>query len=149
MNQVQKKRWIKFYNHVSQPQDKWAHKEFNFGVFNAIKDYEEALDFPFGQICGTVGCLAGEFPKVFKNWRWSGEGVCLTTKRGEMHMDYALIDFFGITEREGDHLFYPGYQDKEIDPYYNSHFILDEEATKEEVVENLRRFLVIKGILND
>jgi len=140
MKAIHKKRLLKLYEYMRQPQSKLAHKKFNFDVFNSLLGTTE--DNP----CGTMGCMAGELPAIDpRNWCWVESDI--RRKGGIAIIQTDLKEYFGLDYFEVRHLFYPSYQSDLIDPYYECHARLDSDATKAQVVANLRRFLKIKGIL--
>jgi len=143
MNKVQKERLLKLYNHMRQPQSKLAHKEFNFACINKTPNVVD-----HSNTCGTMGCMMGEFPAIFpETWRWMGDNITLVKDDGGWGCDSHIGHLFGLKISEVDHLFYPQSQLSSIDPYYNDHPELDDAATRQQVVANLRRFLKIKGVL--
>lgn len=124
---------------------KGSGREFDF------RTYEDA--------CGTVGCLAGELPYLFpKYWGFSafflaaGKFIFLkerpkswkenkfSTKQPIEELAY----FFNLSLIEAKHLFIPYSQNSNIDSYYKERYCLVGESTKEEVLENLERFIKIK-----
>lgn len=129
MTQTQKKRLLKLYDHMRQPQRNLAHKKFNFGKWNGGVEGKN--------VCGTNGCMGGELPAIFKSWHWDGSNI-------KHSKDIKISEFFGLTPGECQHLFIPFGQSIEIDP--KSH-VLGSFATKKEVVSNLKRFLKLKHIL--
>ena len=137
MEPIHKDRFLKLYNHMTQPQSKLGHEMFFFGCFNNKVN-----------ACGTMGCMAGELPVIFPNDWYFDEYKDVRLIHGlNFGVKIDLKEFFNITKHEAEHLFYPGMQDSKIDPYFFDHRDLPPISAKEAVVENLRRFLVIKGIL--
>ena len=144
MKKIYKERFLKLYNHMLQPQEKLGHEKFDFRQFN------DALSMcgTAGCMCGTAGCMGGELPIVFPDhWVFYKQTLVRLRRRKNIYTNEDFASFFNITISESVHLFYPKGQSKSIDPYFLNHNELSVDATKEEVVENLRRFLVIKNVL--
>lgn len=121
------------------------HKVFYFGSFNRIFDETKGACKKIKGVsnCGTAGCLAGELPGLDKNWYFDTAGD-LQLKSFECACDFdRLIHYFDLSRREIHHIFFPNNQSFKIDPECK---VLDYDATFEEVQNNLRRFLKIKGI---
>lgn len=134
---------------MNQPQKNLAHKKFDFSQFNAIGDSGYCFSH---NGCRTNGCMAGELPAIFpRSWEWVGSQINL---KSSMYCSTKsqLGEFFGIEYWEAAHLFYPGDQINhktavEGEFYDPKGSILYTNASKREVVANLRRFLKIKNIL--
>lgn len=135
MTKKQKERLLKLYEHMKQPQKNLAHKKFDFSVWNACANERNE--------CGTNGCMAGELPAIFpKYWQWEKGGL---SYKGNHNLEIkGIAEFFGISMNEACHLFIPMAQLLTIDPKSKP---LDADAKKSQVVANLKRFLIIKGIL--
>lgn len=143
MKEIYKERFIKLYEHMVQPQEKLAHKVFDFEHFNIELDNFDLEE----NICGTVGCMAGELPYIFPcDWKWVGNNILFINSESFYSSTGNIKTFFGLNTSEVYHLFHPVSQSKYIDPNAT---ILYSDATKEEVVNNLRSFMMIKGILTN
>lgn len=145
MKAVHKKRLLKLYEYMRQPQKKLGNDKFDFSVY---KDYIS---------CGTCGCMAGELPYIFpRMWEFDTINyidilISVRLRQGQHGDRFSskseiaqLSEFFGISYDEASHLFQPNGQSLGIDPRSK---LLERSATKRQVVANLRRFLKIKGIL--
>lgn len=114
---------------------KLGHAQFNFGIFNDSH----------APTCGTAGCAIGECPILFpKDWNWGkrGEPLLIDGRRYDASEDGER--FFGLDEREFDHLFIPLCQ---VHLYGGE--ILDDDATAAEVAANIRAFVAIKDEEDD
>lgn len=124
---------------------KLGHKKFDFSLINDIEynDGDDTYLCSDDNICGTMGCALGEAPIVFSNcWKFSGNEVIL--KRNSS--GYASEDaakFFGLTEDEVNHLFYP--EQQMVGAFCKKH--LKGTATREQVADNIKRFISIKKFL--
>jgi len=90
-----------------------VHNKFDFGtVARGQMDKD-------GNYCGSAGCAMGEFPAVWPNeWRWMSLYAFITrvnifhkSQRDDNSKPYIdshiIADFFSITVREVEHLFFP------------------------------------------
>ncbi len=110
METIYKNRFLALYNHMIQPQRKLGHKKFDFNHFN------DGLD-----ICGTMGCMAGELPILYPD-EWLFDGIFVRLTHGEMmRVADDLTEFFNIPIDEVYHLFYPWSQNSKIYPYFLKH----------------------------
>lgn len=127
---------------------KLGHNIFSFTTFNNTEQ----------NICGTVGCAAGECPIVWPDkWRFAkkrsvrlmdSEDDNLANSQNETWAD--LCKFFNIIPIMSYHLFCPSEWDNEIDEWVSSDInqqtelfggeILGNDATKQEVAQNILAF---------
>ncbi len=118
------------------------HKEFRFRNFCTVLD----TDNPAKPYCGTAGCMGGEVPGIWpRHWKWV-EGVhgqsfypCLRNPSDPTNTvtRYDLGEFFGLSESQTRHLFYPDWQNPEA---YGGQ-TLSHTATRKEVVDQLDTFI--------
>lgn len=102
-----------------------GHKRFDFRSYNS-----EA----YGNVCGTAGCAMGETPIVFPDkWEFAYCDVYLKNSSSGITLEDG-VNFFKIDESMYAHLFYSERQNEEWGP------VLFDEATKEQVAENILRF---------
>jgi len=91
-----------------------VHKEFSFSSL-AIGEIKK------GNYCGSSGCAVGELPAVWpKEWSWKQNNCYRDDMFGVVHKSQneiedtdssVIADFFSITIRQVQHLFYPYLQD--------------------------------------
>jgi hypothetical protein len=106
--------------------------KFDFATFKQV------------ETCGTMGCMAGELPTLFpEKWRFQEilfSSPLLQYLHNEEWTDYirrSLSDFFSLSSEQTYRLFYPSYDSWDE----NKGCVLGEDATREEVTENLRQFI--------
>lgn len=112
------------------------HEEFTFDNINSTPETSSRKGVAY---CGTMGCAMGEMPLLDKAFTFSlsadlrlGEVAGLCNIAGK---------YWGTTEREGNHLFFPNLQNTEK---YGGVF-LENNATKEQVAFNIREFVAKTG----
>lgn len=112
---------------------KLGHKRFDFSTIHDERD------------CGTVGCALGECPYAFpRQWEWYKEpfwGDFPTLKTIAPSLRESTLTFFGVSQEEVDHLFYPEKQNPEM----FGGKILGNKATRHQVASNIYAFLKVKG----
>jgi hypothetical protein len=105
--------------------------KFWFGYYNSSTEND----------CGTTGCLLGELPLIFpEKWRFDNRGDpnFIDTLRGDNFLvSLQAMEFFGLSENQCYHLFYPNRQ--LIETYGGE--LLVESSTREEVIANLKIFI--------
>jgi hypothetical protein len=110
---------------------KLGHQAFDFKTYNSrdsVGEYNYNLRL---RNCGTAGCALGECPFVFKEWYFD---VAYNPVFGShFSPKMSAIDFFDISWEEVDHLFMPRMQ--------LEHPILEEHSSRQEVAENIYRFI--------
>lgn len=111
-----------------------------------IHEYFDISDFNLGELnqkkilnCGTSGCAIGEMPLLDKQWTFFQNGQLLFG--GTQVGPSTIADYFEIEFRGAYHLFYPLSQD--VNKYGGT--TLDYDATKAEVIHNIREFVRITG----
>lgn len=125
-----------------------GHKVWDFSTFNNISIDQGPIN-----ACGTNGCAAGECPILWPDkFGFMGRSIIL---KGKSKTDFvALAYFFNIEAQMADHLFCPS--EREYNNYLDEYTddweelfqmvdlyggqILDNKATKQEVVSNILIF---------
>lgn len=164
MEEIYKERLLKLYNHMAN--EKLSFDRFDFSNYKQEYSKENS-----SESCETLGCMAGELPIIFPEY-WAyhldkahtnllprentfelmkAYSVFLKESNGRVVYGGSTVNdlelFFHLKEEEREHLFSPNGQSQLIDEYFLKNKKLGVRATKEEVTENLRRFLVLKGII--
>lgn len=137
------KRLQKLHDYVANDKSQEV-KVFDFSIINGtdLSGLPSETTLSGIHYCGTNGCLMGYMPLIWKSWTFDFfEGIDYAKNRprkGELHGDWNeyLEKWFGISERDSLHLFYPNQQD----PKYGD-TILGSDAGREEVLENLQTFI--------
>jgi hypothetical protein len=115
---------------------KLGHAEFDFNYFNRLPASYTITE----NVCGTAGCALGECPILFPGeWQFQGNDLRLVGKPTRTASE-AAARFFGITQTEVFHLFFP--EDQQPEKFGGKE--LSETATKEEVAENILAFIALK-----
>ena len=111
---------------------KLIHEKFHFGYFNNGMPDEKG--------CGTMGCAIGECPGIFEEWEFRF-AVPLLKKQQEYRFPTECASaFFHIDRTEALALFIAKHQGVKFNLK-----LLDEEATKEQVADNIKTFITNKG----
>ncbi len=130
-NEVHKQRLLKLADHLLN--GKLGHEKFNINCWN-VGIFDD-------KGCGTAGCAIGECPIVFpESWEFNpitSYPVLIGMSIGILH---SIHSFFGLSRNEKNHLFHARGQKPDI--YGGS--ILSENATKEEVANNIKIFVELK-----
>jgi len=114
-----------------------AHKTFDFNIYANGEINKK------GNYCGSRGCAIGEFPAVWPNeWDWKnfelGAGDVVHKSQEDENTNYLVIaDFFSITKDQVNHLFSP--MDQSPKEFGGQE--LDEDATADEVADNIDAFI--------
>lgn len=132
---------------------KLGHVKFDFsevhvnGETITIKQKEKGF-------CGSAGCAVGELPMVFKKtWKYSTSksyGCRIPSVRNIISkrafgMGFGwneVYKFFGISKMTSNHLFVPNSQ---IEEWTKNGDMVDAEATKTQVANNIEWFIKNKG----
>jgi len=131
MNKIQEKRLLKVAKHLET--GKLGHEKFRFCTVNSgPKD---------ARGCGTLGCAIGEFPIIFPRVFKFSEDWVRPKKENHPPLYSVVQSWFGITDQEDDHLFYPNKQE----PYHFGGKILTDRATRKAVAKNIRAFIKVKN----
>lgn len=138
MTQEHIDRLAKLAEHLEKGQ--LAHEHFDFSVFNDTNSSE----------CGSAGCAIGECPAIWPDrFRWVDGGPYMSTGLVMDNLHPEEIDddfvtpgakFFGLGEKEWQHLFLPYDQRPEL----FGGIELAEKATRYDVAANIRAFIEIK-----
>lgn len=86
--------------------------------------------------CGTASCALGECPTIWKSWVFNGNVPGLAG----VSIHRSTRDWFEISSKAGDHLFYQGCQQPDL--FGGSD--LGWAATAKEVADNIRAFVALK-----
>jgi len=106
-----------------------GHDKFNLSVFSTKSKYV---------LCETAGCALGECPTAFPDdWKWSESYH--PTYKGKSPFDSAIL-FFNISVGATLHLFATDTQY----PLLYGGKVLEKNATKEDVANNIREFVETK-----
>jgi len=121
-----------------------AHKTFDFGSIASGN-----ID-PYGNYCGSSGCVLGELPAVWPNeWLWHNSHFNVTKIFHKSQATWIydstwqviecmeVSKFFSITPEQRDHLFHPNEQN--IEDFGGKK--LNSKATAEEVADNITAFI--------
>lgn len=130
MNKIQVRRLEKLATHLES--GKLGHEKFDFSQYNNSYDNK----------CGTMGCALGELPILFKrDWKFDEIGAP-SLRNSQSDFPYPRSDamnYFGISEKEANRLFYPiDEDDVELSPKGS---ILPPSATRKQVAKGIRKFL--------
>jgi hypothetical protein len=108
-----------------------GHQAFDFGHFNSGMIDSRYEDNPRLRRCGTIGCALGECPFIFEEWYFDG---CDEPVIEPYYTSLASAShFFNISGKEARHLFIPRMQ--------HEHPILEKHSSRQEVAENIYRFI--------
>jgi hypothetical protein len=109
------------------------HKDFSILWFNKLPQKEHK--YPN---CGTVGCAMGEMPALDDRFTFDTSGDLYFLN----HHVYvsAISKYFNISVEEAWHLFFPRLQNT----FLYGGKDLESDATKEDVIFNIREFLKLK-----
>ena len=134
MNKTQTQRLQKLHDHLVKGQ--LNHTVFDFAKFHSHTG------------CGTAGCALGEAPYLFPDdWQFVQQyGMTRPVLKGLPPSNFrashrAAMQFFGISSKAADHLFFPRLQT----PKLYGGVVLTGRASKEEVARNIRLFIKRQG----
>lgn len=154
---MNKERLLMIVKHLKE--GKLGHETFDFSVVNGKLNADGVVVRVSAETssnaCGTNGCAFGEFPFIFPSqWEFktSKDGYVLPWLVGST-VAYAIgiwkqLDaYLDLKAREADMLFLPysGYSSK----MYPGMEKLGEDATKEEVADNILAFIKYKESINN
>ena len=128
------------------------HEKFDFETYNSSDTYDEEGNQVFNhhptiKNCGSAGCALGELPRLNPDWYFAKNGVLMYIADGVEYFDAeGAVVYFGITEEQEQHLFWPNMQVPEFG--YNVGR-LDSFATKEEVAHNILDFIAYHRNLSE
>ena len=127
MNEIQEQRLIQMGNHLLHGD--LGHERFDFRCYN--RGYTKE------QTCGTNGCAVGELPVLFpESWEFVSQYVRIKDSDNKFVWE-DVEDWYGIKHEEAYHLFMSSVQ---LTALYGGE-LLDEDATKEQVANNIFAFL--------
>ncbi len=130
---IYKERLLKLVDHLEN--GKLGHKKFDFRFWNSSKGCIPM----YNSECGYMGCAIGECPIAFPNEWIFLRGIPVLDTRETMYSSYGSgMTFFGLDREEFVHLFKPNEQKVSI---YGGKF-LNNDATKEQVAQNIRDFVI-------
>jgi len=113
---------------------------FDFRRANVITETKPIFKSKVVPNCGTVGCKMHLFPFLFEDVSFN-----IGIVGHLIFPEDSLIDYFGLTNKEGDVLFYPS-ADEYLEITINGVTFKDlpDTATEEEVNANIKKFLKAK-----
>lgn len=116
---------------------KFIHSNFDFSTRNSYPAL--AIPHKFIPNCGTSGCAMGELPALDSRFTFEKWGSMLFI--GKPTNVTTTAKYFGVSDIVIHHLFYP--ESQNVAKFGG--YVLDDFATKEEVLYNLREYLKIYG----
>lgn len=111
---------------------KMLHSKFNIEKYNITDELEK--DSPV-EFCGTAGCAFGEMPALDKRFSFSSTGRLIF--EDDTVEAWTIGRYFNINVDVAFHLFFSNNQDCSL--YGGKE--LTKEATKEDVIYNIKEFL--------
>lgn len=112
-----------------------VHDVFDFRAFNGLPLKQDSKHFN----CGTSGCAMGEMPALDSRFSFNHLGnLCFCEHKV---VSKTIADYFRIEDLAAIHLFFPYQQEPE--KYGGKR--LKYEATKKEVIANIRAFIEISN----
>src|SRR5690242_8950860 len=106
--------------------EKVTDKLFDFSEVMVVGDKRPKDALKAGGGCGTVGCAMG-----WADVRWPNRDLINIEGWDASANDFAIAEFFGISEKEVDFLFYPERRGN----------ALEETATRKQVAKHIEKFV--------
>lgn len=128
MKAIHKRRLLKLAKHLKH--GKLGHKKFDFGTYNNVSVAK----------CGTAGCALGECPILWpRYWKFTTTGVTRPQFQDSFFSEGdSAKEWFGLSEEESNHLFYPRGQQPEK---FGGAGELPGSATRKQVAANMVAFI--------
>lgn len=137
MKNIGLERLRKLADHLMR--GKQGHARFDFTRYNTGFSDEERMRDDTAK-CGTAGCAVGECPIVFpRQWKWDFDSDPIL-RIGPRTAFRSAIVFFRLDEDQANHLFIPRRQN----PSTYGGVVLEGDATRQQVVSNIRLFIKLK-----